>query len=387
MLLQENSTLKYEKVVIYLKTISFKHDNRTKREIESLVKIGVSVEVIVFCDDESPVEYEGAKIIQYRGLKKTAPANPALRAAAALCFILYALRLARRAQRASYIKTLHWVADPILFPLVIMLKKLKYGDVLWDHHELPPTWITRGGKLSSLFIRAYNSADIVAHANKSRMQHLESETGAKAKRLAIINNYPKKTDLSSEKTIDSLKEFANEEKFVFLQNSLGDNRCGPSIFLAVKQSGLKIIHAGHVSLHLKAILEAEVGDIDKFCIFTGPLSLSEINWLLRRAFCTIICYKQTSANQIYCEPNRLYQAMGIGARIIAGNNPTMLEEISGYSAGIVLKDDGSNSNGVSTALSDMLSYQQSSSNKASNILYKSWAECEDTIFSIIRQPV
>lgn len=379
-----NSQSKYEKVVLYLKTISFARDNRAKKEIESLVKCGVEVEAVVFCDDVAPTEYAGARISQYRGLKKSAPATLALRATAALRFSLFAVRHARRVATATDGQILHWVADPILFPLVIGLQKSKCGDVLWDHHELPPPWILSGNVMTNLFVKAYKAADIVVHANQSRHNYLEEKIGAKALQVKIINNYPKASDLLFEKQIDSLTDMVKKEQFVFLQNSLTENRCGPAIFSAIKKAGLKVIHAGNVSSQEKAKLEASVGGIDQFCVFAGSLSLPEISWLLRRAFCTIICYKKTSANQEYCEPNRLYHAMGMGTRIIAGDNPTMAEEIMKYTNGIILPDDGTESKGVFRSLQELMSSDKPDAHslKCNDL---TWHECEKIIFSIIAQ--
>ncbi|GAB2457552.1 hypothetical protein GCM10027082_05120 [Comamonas humi] len=379
-----SSQPRYQKVVLYLKTISFARDNRAKKEIESLVKTGAEVEAVVFCDDVAPAEYAGARIIQYRGLEKSAPAHLALRAAAALRFSFFALRYARRASAATSGKTLHWVADPILFPLVIGLKKCGCGDVLWDHHELPPTWVLRGGAMTNLFVKAYQAADIVVHANQSRRNYLEEKIGARARRAEIINNYPKVSDLSSEKAIDALAGMVEKEKFVFLQNSLAENRCGPSIFAAVKQAGLKIIHAGNVTAAQKAALESKVGGIDQFCIFAGSLSLPEISWLLRRACCTVICYQQTSANQIYCEPNRLYHAMGMGTRIIAGNNPTMAEELENQAEGVVLADDGMDAQGIFAALEKMAAHAENGNGHTTRQVWgRNWDACENIIFSIV----
>jgi len=379
---QLNNLAKYEKVILYVKTKSFARDNRVKKEIDSLLEAKVAVDVVVFSNDETPPEYHGVGVKKFRGMKNSAPKSFFVRAVAALYFSGDSLMHARRLEKKDGRRTLHWVADPVLFPLVLGLRSFCRGGVLWDHHELPPEWIFRSRLIASLFIKAYESAEMVVHANKNRMLYLEERIKRRAKNAKIINNYPREIELLAEKKVDSLADVAAQGGFIFLQNSISDDRCGPSIFSAIRRCGLRAIHAGEASDQQLLELEKKVGPIRDFCVFAGSLDLLEINWLIKKSLCTIICYKQTSANQKYCEPNRLFHALGLGARVIVGNNPTMVDEVVSYPGAIVLADDGSAEDGIYFALKgivagDGLGMVSVRSEK------KTWSKCEEVIFDIL----
>lgn len=73
--------------------------------------------------------------------------------------------------------------------------------------------------------------------------------------------------------------------------------------------------------------------------------------------------------------------MGMGARIIAGNNPTMAEEMAGYPRGIVLGDDGAAADGVFFALQAIVDcpvFDDAPINAE-----KTWMDCERVVLSIV----
>ena len=63
----------------------------------------------------------------------------------------------------------------------------------------------------------------------------------------------------------------------------------------------------------------------------------------------MIFYDDKEVNSLYCEPNRLYQAIGRGCPVIVGNNPTMKNIVERLSCGVVVSDSGNSPENIITA--------------------------------------
>ena len=67
-----------------------------------------------------------------------------------------------------------------------------------------------------------------------------------------------------------------------------------------------------------------------------------------------VFYKNTSANNWYCEPNRLFQNINNGNPVIVGENPPMAEVVNKYGVGAVAKTDGSDQQAIVAAIQQVL---------------------------------
>lgn len=333
-----------ERIALYVKTRYFYGDRRVEREIESLHAEEFDVDLYVATDDdvqETPKFACSFSALWVPG--GAAPANMALRMLGALVFSLQAVFLAVFKQPKTRYQ---WVSDPILFPLVILLKLLTNKKVVWDHHELPPDWISEVVLLRRLFAFAYRKADIVVHTNAERRAYLEEKLNCQAKQSWLLPNYPREQDMVSGKCPE---QALGHTDFIYLQNTIGENRCDVEVFGAIKRSGMQVVYAGHVKQKRYELLQEKL-DIDSFCTFVGHLSLAEINCLLERCALTLIFYKNRSTNNWLCEPNRLYQAMNKQARIVTGNNPVFLNYMQSYPFGVAAATDGSDEEAIYIAI-------------------------------------
>ena len=64
-------------------------------------------------------------------------------------------------------------------------------------------------------------------------------------------------------------------------------------------------------------------------------------------------YDSSSANELYCEPNRLYQSIGLNKPVITGNNPPMKDIVEKYGLGLSLKNDGRKKSEIINAIQQL----------------------------------
>ncbi len=335
------------KVLMALKTQNLKNDQRVLKEINSLTKHGADVEVFVAKNCNMTQDQLGFPMHNVSIVGGAATTNIIFQLIGVLQFYIKFFLFIWNKKYDKF-----WICDPIMFGLVGLSKILKKKTtIIWDHHELPPGWFLKNKALMYFFRRAYLKADIVIHTNESRKNYLEEMLGCKATRSYIISNYPDSLNLNSDKLDDLSEEWMlQNNKFVYLQNSLQENRCGQQAISAAIALGYKVFHAGKTNHDY--IEKYNLGSEDLYC--AGYLSVSQINRVLEKCSFTIILYKKTSLNQTFCDANRLYQAMSLGVPIVHGNNPTLVDATQDYINSIYLAGDGSDRQTIEIAISKLL---------------------------------
>ncbi|MDW1832295.1 hypothetical protein ACF8FL_15120 [Vibrio sp. zbq_19] len=333
-------------VILFIKTKSFLNDRRTHKEISLLKEIGKNVEVILSCDDDIELRNYDYKIRRINIPGGAANSNFIIRMFGAIYFSILSVILSNKGKGKTY-----WVADPIMFILVIMLSFFK-GRIVWDHHELPPSWIFNNKLLKLLFRTAYKRCFLIVHTNRERQKKLEEWLGNSfIARSVVMKNLPDRSGVNSVEEVEGVEEWIRGREFIYLQNSFVSARCGANIYKAALENDLLIVHAGN-SLDYDYLFKEGI-DEDEFkknVFLCGNLELKQINYLLQRCKMTVVFYKETSLNQVYCEPNRVYQAMANNSYILSGCNPTLVDILSIYPNCHILDSDGSILNDVSTAM-------------------------------------
>lgn len=309
------------KILMVLKTQNLRNDQRVLKEIKSLTEQGANVNVFVSKDCDTTEDQLGFPMKEIKIIGGAAPNNLIIRLIGVFQFyiknILYFLLNKKNIDKA-------WICDPIMFGLVALLKLIKPKlKIIWDHHELPPSWFLNNKFLMKLFKIAYIKSDIVIHTNESRMNYLENNLNICSKKSFIISNYPEESVSDDELLSDDAEEWIANNEFIYLQNSLQDNRFGAQVINSAIANGILVFHAGKIDKNY-----IEKYKIDKSKIFlAGYLNPKQMNRALKKCKYTVILYKKDSLNQVYCDANRLYQAMSLGVYLVIGDNPTMVETV------------------------------------------------------------
>lgn len=324
--------------LMILKTQNLRNDQRVIKEIRSLTECGANVEVFVAKDCNMTETELNKPMKEVNIIGGAAPKNIFIRILGVFDFYIKSLFyiIPKKSKINKY-----WICDPIMFGLVLLIKMIDFkSKIIWDHHELPPTWFLNNKFLLIFFKLAYKKADIVIHCNQSRRDYLENILNFKHGNSYIISNYPDVLgEVEEERLQEESENWINDKKFIYLQNCLQEDRNGAVIIKALIGQGYYIYHAGKINKNY-----LEVNGVDpnhKQLKLGGYLSFKQINRVLKKCEFTVICYKKNSLNQIYCDANRLYQAMALGTPLIIGDNPTMIESTINYHSKIILAGDGS----------------------------------------------
>lgn len=322
------------KILMILKTQNLRNDQRVLKEMKSLTDEGANVNVFVSKNCDTTEEELGYPMKEINIIGGAAPKNTLIRMIGVVVFYIKCMfYLAFRRKKFDKV----WICDPIMFGLVLLIKlffpKIK---VIWDHHELPPKWFISNKVLMSMFAKAYQKSDIIIHANRSRCDYLEENLKIVAQKKFIISNYPASVNsVATELDEKSMEWLEKNPKFIYLQNSLQDNRFGSTVIKKLIDKEIPVFHAGKIDHEYMQ----KHGLISDFLYTAGYLSFQQINFILKNCTGTIILYKQDSLNQIYCDANRLYQAMSLGVPILIGDNPTLIETSTNYRDKLIWKNE------------------------------------------------
>ncbi|NAS07488.1 glycosyltransferase [Acinetobacter haemolyticus] len=335
-------------VLMVLKTQNLKNDQRVLKEIRSLTQHGAKVEIFVTKNCEMTQEQLGHPIYDIKISGGAAPTNLILQFLGIFQFYIKFILFVINKKYKKF-----WVCDPIMFGLVLLIRSIKpTSKIIWDHHELPPSWFLNNKILMFFFKKAYSKADVNIHANEPRKNYLEGLLGIKSKVGYIISNYPESINIGKEALDEKGEDWLSKnKKFIYLQNCLQENRYGQQTIKAAISAGYKVFHAGKIESDY--IEKYNLSDDEVF--FAGYLSAEQINYVLEKCTFTIILYKQNSLNQTFCDANRLYQAMSLGVPIISGNNPTLVDATKDYKNCVILKDDGRDVESIRLAILELLS--------------------------------
>lgn len=309
------------KILMILKTQNLRNDQRVLKEIKSLTDEGAKVNIFVSKNCDTTEDQLGISMKEVNIIGGASPNNLIIRLIGVFQFyiknILFFILNKKDIDKV-------WICDPIMFGLVIFLKLIKPKlKIVWDHHELPPSWFLNNNFLMKLFKIAYIKSDVIIHTNQSRKNYLEDSLNFIAKKSYIISNYPENSIFDEELLDENAEKWMDENKFIYLQNSLQDNRFGAQVINSAIVNGFLVFHAGKIDENY-----IEKYKIDRSKIFlAGYLNPKQMNRALKKCKFTVILYRKDSLNQIYCDANRLYQAMSLGVYIVIGDNPTMVETV------------------------------------------------------------
>lgn len=94
--------------------------------------------------------------------------------------------------------------------------------------------------------------------------------------------------------------------------------------------------------------------INERLFFTGKVPQKNTKLYIKKCIVALVFYATNTPNNIYCEPNRMFQSIMMGIPVIVGNNPSMKDVIDKYQVGISLDNDGSDIESIKLALDDIL---------------------------------
>lgn len=344
-----------KKIAFILKADSLERDDRVRKEALALINSGYQVKIflnfgdnIERCGETSyGVKYESVKLLTRDKL----PSSKGLIFKA----IEFYFKLLKRIKSFDVV----WSHEEysFLFPLLNFTKK----HLVWDLHEYPARFSSKHGLL--LLRLCERGASSIVHANVERFEiSIQNKLFVCKKKHFVLNNYPDTVFMDESKNNNftyDLELWLAGDNYVYLQGLATSGRYPFNTVSAFLKANLdvplKAIVVGYFDDDSKCKLEEEYGEsLYERVLFLGAIDQLDIPKYISKSLFTIVLYKENSVNNMYCEPNRLYQSLNLGVPAITGCNPTMSRILLEHKSGIALDNDGEDLKSLSLAIEDLV---------------------------------
>ncbi len=269
-----------------------------------------------------------------------------------------------------------WVCDdqPFFFPL------LSKKPIIWDLHEIPASII--GSRIKNiLFHRMERRCKWMIHANQERLDYLVCKGIVKhPEKNLILRNYPDHNWLSEgsnrSESFNRFYRWLGENEYIYIQGITGDARFPWETLSSIMQAKcIKAVIIGKVPNEVRERVSATYPDVDKYLYYAGQMVQSETAAFLANCHFSMVFYDDKSPNNLYCEPNRMFQSLGLGKPVIVGYNDPMKNVIDKYGNGVVLPSTGSciedNINGIRQMMESYAAFMENASRYKDVFLWES----------------
>ncbi|WP_303644703.1 hypothetical protein [Bacteroides caecimuris] len=379
------------KVAMVLYTSGLEYDDRIRKEMLSISKHCPDVEFEVFAVTPKNIEEEG---VTGYGVKYHLPYLKSRDKYASKTHVL--------AKAWDFYKTVKpklksfdviWCADieTFLFPLLLKTKKA----LIWDLHELP-TRFMNSGVMKRVFRYMEKRCNVIYHANGSRIDRLRELGMVTGKTPHIaIRNYPN-ANLSS----TNVKPIAIAEKFydwladrkcIYLQGLVAsDRRPFETVSAVMDTSDYCGVVVGGFPDEIKTRLIEKYGEnnLKNRIFFAGKVPQLQTRNFIEKCRMGIVLYVMDCLNNIYCEPNRMFQTIMMGKPVIVGANPPMKELVEKYNVGKALNDDGGSIDDIRSAIEIIdYNYESLSNNTIVASAEISWESQEELLVNTFKQAI
>lgn len=265
-------------------------------------------------------------------------------------------------------------------PLMWIIAKKKAKRLIYDAPELyfdrPFVHFRRLWKfLQKLF---GNAADVVLTANEARAEIMHNEYGIASLPLVIHNYPPYQAINESNLLLDYVHGNGLKWSHVILhQGHVKEDRAAKQIVQSLKyiDPAAGVVFLGSIAEDYKEyLLElANLEGVFTRVLFHPPVSLDVLPHYTSSAKIGLTLYLNTSRNNYYCAPNKLYAYAMAGIPVVGSAFPGLTQDIEKNRIGFVVDPD--NPNEIADAINRLLSendlYQEMASN-AKNMAREVW---------------
>lgn len=238
---------------------------------------------------------------------------------------------------------------------IILVKPISKSKIVWDLHELPHVTLSKFYFTKIVVKFILSRCDLLIYTNEERRKFILKTYNHKENEYFILNNFPNDKFIFSERKSLSrdMEKWLNGEPYILWLGAAIEAR-NFSSFLSVYnnvKNDYKLIILGNVAEEFSTII-AQLKLNDR--VFTDFVDQSKLINYIDNAKFSVVLYKSFTPNNMYCEPNRLYQLLSRNIPIICGNNPPMKKHFNYYKHGVLLPDDGSSHENMAKAFTEII---------------------------------
>lgn len=230
---------------------------------------------------------------------------------------------------------------------------------------------------------------MLVYTNQERREYMQERINYKEKAISILNNFPDKNFLIDKKkdVPETLKSLRSDKPYLLW---LGMTSSGRNFDTFIKvfdkfKDVYNLVILGTVEDEFKDIIENYRADN---IVYNSFVKQEEMINYIDNALFSVVLYKDIYPNNLYCEPNRLYQLISRNIPVIVGHNPTMKNVVEKTKSGIVLEDDGQDISHLTKSfemMHDNIDVYKMNMERLNKIELFSWDEQFDDIVDKIKQ--
>ncbi len=348
--------------MVILNTTSLVHDSRVRKEANALVRAGHHVRLVGLRQaGEAAIEHlDEVELVLFelksRLLLKTSLLLP----------IKYAEFILRSLWKLIHFKAHVYHAHDLEALLPAWLAaKLTRARVIYDAHELfteRPIEMRAVWRVMERFL--LNRVDAVIAASVERAEIMYQEYGAKELPTVLLNTPYRNGKPSSSTVRDYLPPEYKGKRILLYQGGLSPNRCLESLILAERflNKSVILVFLGNLTPFSESVLKSLVKQhrLEERVFFIRAVDPSELTSFITSADIGVVIYKNTSRNNYYCAPNKLFDYCMAGLPIVGCDFPPVRSIVQKYGVGRLFKPENPKSiaDAVNGYLTDPMSYEE-----------------------------
>jgi len=300
-------------------------DCRVQKEINTFISLGFKVTLVTWNFEASLYKRENVEIINVNLGKHKNHYGELLTFLKIIIFWYYASKIIKKGNY-DYIHC----NDLDTLGIVYFLPKRYYKRIIYDAHELFPERY----KVGSIKNKIWNLIEkqTVKKASKiicpeyNRAKYLEKKHQLKDK-IYVVNNFPNYRIIEPK----NLREKLNLTKGTIILNYLGALIPGREIEIIIE--ALKYLPDNYILVlvgyafddnYMKKLMQIIYGEgLTNRVFFYGSVSPEELLETIAGCNIGIALYKNTNINNLYCAPNKVFDYIMAGIKLIANDYPSL----------------------------------------------------------------
>lgn len=226
-----------------------------------------------------------------------------------------------------------------------MLKKLLKCKLVYDSHELFNEMAGRNrvDRKAGYFVegRLIKSIDYFITVNEEMAKQFTILYGQMP--VKIVQNIPMIQN-DTETTSSFLREkyqLSPEDIILFYQGGLNPERgieeCVYTLDLLPNHYKLILLGSGRIEAKLRELVDQL--KLNNRVFFHEQVPASKVSWFTNQADVGLVMYRNTSKNNYYSTPNKIFEYMQSGIPTIASNHPGKSYIVETYKTGICCEED------------------------------------------------
>jgi len=248
----------------------------------------------------------------------------------------------------------------LVFLAILFYRTFFKSRVIWDLRELPNGFLK--GKCRILFLNfLFRRCDSILVANESRLDYMVTLYGQRNLMHArVLSNFENESFLTAQSNPlpASILSFLSGRRYIYLQNPIDlDRGIVETLALISKNKDFCVLVSGKVPNSITEYVTSLYGYsfIESNVFYTGWVDDISLVSFIDNAFASVVIYKYLkhssdyhSLNNRFAASNTLYQSLSRGTPVIVGCNEGMSRIVNELGVGIVMNDDGSTDEVISS---------------------------------------